>query len=137
MVRYPAVVVHGLVQARAALAPGRPVMLLSGPGAALYAGCGWWRALIARARAEFPAVPLDDVLDCADAAGYALAAFRIGQRMIVLSPDTPGWAAVASIAEELDAVVLPARPHALDLAARNAMRRLPAWLAGDNAAPLG
>ncbi len=137
MVRFPAVVVHGLVDARAALEPGRPVTLLSGLGAALYAGCGWWRALIARARGEFPAVPLDDVLDCADAAGYALAAFRIGQRMIVLSPDTPGWPAVVAIGAGRGAVVLPARPPALDLAARNAMRQLPAWLAGDNAAPLG
>ncbi len=48
----PAVIVHGLDDARAALAPGRPVTLLSAPGAALYAGCGWWRALVRLAQAE-------------------------------------------------------------------------------------
>src|SRR5262249_21900556 len=72
--QYPAVVVHGWTDARAALAPGRPVTLLSARGAALYAGAGWWRALVARARAGHPAVPLEDILDCADASGVALGA---------------------------------------------------------------
>ena len=49
----PAVVIHGLPDALAALRSGRPVTLLSGPGAASYACCGWWRALVARARADF------------------------------------------------------------------------------------
>lgn len=48
----PAVIVHGLDNARTALAPGRPVTLLSAPGAALYAGCGWWRALVRLAQVE-------------------------------------------------------------------------------------
>ena len=85
--QYPVVVVHGLADARAVLAAGRPVTLLSASGAALFAGCGWWRALVGRARAEFPAVAVDDILDCADAPGLALGAFRIGQRCIV----RPQW----------------------------------------------
>ena len=88
---YPAVVVHGLADARTVLAVGAPVTLLSAAGAALYAGCGWWRALIARARAEHPDIPIDDILDCADAPGLALGALRIGQRRIVLDPAAPGW----------------------------------------------
>ena len=46
--RYPAVIVHGLGDARLALSVGLTVTLLSAPGAALYAGCGWWRALVQR-----------------------------------------------------------------------------------------
>src|SRR5689334_18677107 len=46
---YPAVVIHGLADARTVLAAGSPVTFLSAPGAALFAGCGWWRALIERA----------------------------------------------------------------------------------------
>jgi hypothetical protein len=127
-VRHPAVVVHGLPHARAALAAGRAVTLLSGPGAALFAGCGWWRALIERARAEYADVAVDDILDCADASGLALGALRSGQRVIVLDPIAPGWQSVASIAASLGGSVLTARPPALDMADRGAARRLHVWL---------
>lgn len=130
MIFPPAVVVHGLRQARAALAPGLPVTLLSARGAASYAGCGWWRALMQAAGAEF------DILDCADAPGYAMAALRIGQRAIVLDPG-PAFAAVSAAAATLGAIVLAERPVALDLAEPGAERRLLAWLQGDNATRLG
>ena len=126
--QYPVVVVHGLADARTVLAAGRPVTLLSASGAALFAGCGWWRALVGRARAEFPAVAVDDILDCADAPGLALGAFRIGQRCIVLDPGAPGWSSVAAIAASLGGMVLTARPPALDMADRAAVRRLHGWL---------
>jgi hypothetical protein len=126
----PAVIIHSLADARSALQIGAPVTLLSAPGAALYAGCGWWRAMVQRARAEFPHVPMTDILDCADASGQALAAVRIGQHMLVLTPDAPGWDAVAAIAAQQGGTVLSARPPALDLAAGNARRRLAAWLRG-------
>ncbi len=124
----PAVVVHGLDHARAALAEGVPVTLLSAPGAALYLGCAFWRALVARATVEHPDVPASDILDCADAAGQALAALRIGQHIVVLTPDAAGRGAVAAIAASAGAVLLAARPPALDLAERGAARRLGAWL---------
>ena len=117
MIRFPSVTVHGFDQATAALAPGRPVTLLSAPGAALYAGCGWWRALISAARAVHPATEADDILDCADAAGRALEALRAGQMILVLEADAPGFAAVAAAAAEAGATLLPSRPPALDLAA--------------------
>jgi hypothetical protein len=111
---YPAVIVHGRADAVAALAKaaaeGTPVTLLSAPGAALYAGCGWWRALIESARAEFPNVACIDVLDCADATGHALAALRIGVSRLVLWPEAPGRDAVVSIAESLGGFVLAAAP---------------------------
>lgn len=127
-VRYPAIVIHGLADARAALVVGRPVTLLSAQGAVSFAGCGWWRAVIARARSEHAAVPMDEILDCADASGLALGALRMGQRRIVLSPTAPGWHAVAAIAASLGGEVLTLRPPALDMADRNAARRLHDWL---------
>jgi hypothetical protein len=125
----PAVVVHGLADARQALRAGRPVTLLSAPGAALFAGCLWWRELLAAARAAHPATPAADVLDCADAPGPAMAALRAGQRLLVLAPAIPAFAAVRSAAATLGAIVLAERPPALDLAEPGARRRLARWLA--------
>jgi hypothetical protein len=126
--QYPAVVIHGLTDARAVLALAMPVTLLSAPGAALYAGCGWWRALIDRARREHPEVPVDDILDCADASGLALGAIRTGQRRLILLPAAPGWHAVATIAASHGGEVLTSRPLSLDMAERGSRRRLHDWL---------
>jgi hypothetical protein len=104
---------------------------LSARGASLYAGCGWWRALIMAAEAPF------DILDCADAPGHAMASLRIGQRALVLDPACRAFAAVAAAAATLGARVLADRPVALDLADPGAERRLVAWLQGDNAKRLG
>jgi hypothetical protein len=126
--QYPAVVVHSLADARTVLALGRPVTLLSATGAALFAGCGWWRALIERASTDYGDASLDDILDCADASGLALGALRIGQRRIVLNAAAPGWASVAAIATSLGGEVLTLRPHSLDMADRASARRLADWL---------
>ncbi|MDN3564001.1 hypothetical protein ACFQY5_01645 [Paeniroseomonas aquatica] len=113
----PAVVVHGLAEARAALALAGPagVVLLSAPGAAGSLGPGWFQAIVAAARAAHPAVPCRAVLDCADAPGHALAAFRAGIATVVLDPACPAFAAVAGAAAACGARVWPARPPALDL----------------------
>ncbi|HEY1931020.1 MAG TPA: hypothetical protein VGG99_03330 [Acetobacteraceae bacterium] len=139
---FPAVIVRGLEDARLALSEGRPVTLLSAPGAALYAGCGWWRALVRQARAEFPDVAVADVLDCADGSGHALAALRIGQSWLVLARAAPGWGEVAAVAAAQGGGVLDTAPQALDLATRGAARRLHDWLQmgttlGDRKPPLG
>ncbi len=135
----PAVIVHGLADVRLALAPGRPVTLLSAPGAALYAGPAWWRALLGAA-GPGPAEVVD-ILDCADGSGAALAALRVGQIRLVLWPEAPGAAAVRTVAEAQGGFVLPAAPPALDLGARGAERRLADWLlratTGDKTAPFG
>jgi hypothetical protein len=127
----PAVTIHGLDQARAALAPGVPVTLLSAPGAGIYAGAGWWQALIAAA-APPPHTP--DVLDCGNAPGRALEALRCGQRLLILhrAPHcTPAvWQDIAERAARQGAALLPTRPPSLDLADRGAARHLAGWLAG-------
>ncbi len=142
MFSHPAVIVHGLDDVRAALAPGQRLLLLSAHGAALYAGVGWWMALMRAARAEFPGVAGADILDCADAPGRAMEALRAGQTAIRLDRACPAWPRVAAVARDLGADLLAERPPALDLAAHGAVRRLPVWLetgwrAGDKAAKLG
>jgi len=131
MLRPPAVVIHGLPDARTALAPGFPVTLLSASGAALFGGCLWWREVVARARAESPGVAVHDVLDCADASGQAMAALRIGVVHLVLWQEAPGWDAVAAIARSQGGEVLAEPPPALDLADSRAGRRLRDWLGRD------
>jgi hypothetical protein len=135
----PAVIVHGLADARRALGLGRPVTLLSAPGGALFLGCAMWRAMVARARSERPDVMAPDILDCADATGHAFSALRLGQRHLVLWPAAPGRAALLGAAGLLGATVLETAPPALDLADRKAARHLAAWLgaADDSTAGLG
>lgn len=124
-----AIVVHGLRHAVAALRPGLPVTLLSAHGAGVFAGSGWWRALIDAAMAEHPDTTCTDILDCADAPGAAMAALRLGQRRLILSADCPAFAAVSAAAVACGAEVLAVRPAALDFAGNGAVGLLKAYLA--------
>ena len=128
MVIHPVVIVHGVADAQAALAVGAPVTLLSSPGAALFAGCLWWREMVAAARAGYPHAIATDILNCADASDMAMGALRSGVCRLVLWPQASGWQAVAEIAEREGGFVLRQAPEALDMAARNATRQLRAWL---------
>ena len=128
MMLNPAVIVHGVADAVATLALGQPVTLISAPNAGMFAGCLWWQSVIAAARSEHHHTEAIDILDCADASGMAMGALRHGVCRLVLWPDTPGWAAVAAIAERQGGFVLSHAPPALDLAKRDAFRRLHAWL---------
>jgi len=118
--------VHGLQHARAALAPGLPVTLLSGPGAGAYAGVGWWRALMAQAADG--GLPPPDILDCGDATGRALEALRAGQRLLVLTAPPLLFTDVAARAASLGATVLAEAPASLDLGPPGTVRRLTDWL---------
>jgi hypothetical protein len=129
----PAVTVHGLVQARAALAAAGPrgVLLLSARGAGGFAGPAWFLGVVAAANARTPHLA---ALDCADAPGTALAALRAGVRLVVLDGACPAFAAVRAAAAECGAQLLPDRPPSLDLATldlrrRDDLARLAAWLA--------
>ena len=135
MFSHPAVIVHGIDHVRQVLRAGRPVVLLSGPGAALYAGTGWWLALMAIGRAEYPATQAADILDCGAAPGRALEALRAGQRAIRLDTSVPAWPTLTSIADRLGAQVFADRPPAIDLGHGEAWR-LDVWLAGDTGAKL-
>ena len=123
MILPPAVTIYGLAHARAAVALGLPVLLLSAPGAAAYAGCGWWRAVMAQL--DQPSVP--DALDCSTQPGRALEALSTGCKLLILLP-CPAWDDVADRAARCGATVLPTRPPSLDMGGRNAAWLLPGWL---------
>ena len=76
----PVLVVHSLSQAIAALTAaaraGRPVVLISAPGAGSYVGPGWFGALVDAAREAVPKARFCALLDCGADVGAALAAIR-------------------------------------------------------------
>eukprot|EP01037_Dinobryon_pediforme_P010911 gene10911-10993_t len=131
----PAVVVHGTSHANAVLRLGVPVVLLSAVGAARLGGPAWWRAMVNAARKDHPASPCIDILDCVDAAGLAMAALRLGQRHLLLWPESPAFAAVSDAASCLGARVFAVRPPALDLSERGALRHLEEYLRPKNPDP--
>lgn len=129
----PGVVIHGLDQARLALAMQSPLTLVSGPDAASYAGIAWWRALMRLIGDEHG--PMPDVLDCGANPAQAVEALRAGCRTLVLAPG-PAWVDVADRARRMGALLLGARPPAFDLAQlrpRDARYHLAAWLRSANA----
>jgi hypothetical protein len=110
------VTVISLSQAKAALAAAEaldvPVVLISAPGAAASAGAGWFDALVSLARAAYPTVRTECVLDCGDAPGHALGALRHGFKIIRYSG--ANQKEIEEIAEKSGANVLRKRPDALD-----------------------
>ncbi|UCH74133.1 MAG: hypothetical protein JSU82_17790 [Rhodospirillales bacterium] len=121
----PAIVVHGLAHAEAALAAaaglGVAVTLISAEGAAGYAGPSWFRMVVEEARAAHPEAQVTAVLDCGDMPGYALAALRDGAQIIRFSGDTADK--IADIAAQCGAQIIAERPAALDLAPVERARR--------------
>ncbi|HEY7608886.1 MAG TPA: hypothetical protein VIF14_06610 [Alphaproteobacteria bacterium] len=105
-------VVGSLAEARAALTGARgAVVLASPPGAARYLGVGYFWALVEAARAEFPGIAIDAVMDCADDPGRALSALRMGFRSVVLRGHPRARAGVAAIARALGARLLRQAPR--------------------------
>lgn len=113
----PAIVVHSLTHAVAALeaaaAAHRDIALLSAPGAGIYAGAGWWQALVEAARAAVPGAKFAAVLDCGGDAGAAQAAFRAGVEAMIFTGRADVAARLAGIAQQAGIGLLTARPHPL------------------------
>ena len=113
-----ALVIHGIDDALQAVAAarslGRPVTLISAPGAAAYAGPLWFKALIERARAAAPDLTVSGVLDCDDDAGHALAALRAGIEAIVFTGDDAVADKLSAMAEATGAHVQRTRPPCCD-----------------------
>jgi hypothetical protein len=115
-----AVTVHGLEDALAAAAAaaalGRPVRLLSAPGAAAYAGAGWFAALVRLARQRQPQAALAATLDCGDRPELVQGALRAGLDDLVFTGPAAVAARLADIAGQRGARLRRRRPPALDLA---------------------
>jgi hypothetical protein len=117
----PSIVIHSLAHAVAALnaasATDRDIILLSAADAGIYAGAGWFKAVVAAARNAVPAARFSEILDCGDHAGAAQAALRAGIATVIFTGRADVAERLAAIAEQQDSRLLTARPrHVLDLA---------------------
>ncbi|HET6223875.1 MAG TPA: hypothetical protein VFE11_16990 [Dongiaceae bacterium] len=131
-----AIIVHELAHARAALTAaaerGVPVALWSAPGAAAYAGAGWFSAVLARAAAAVPAARFSGVLDCADRPDLVQAALRQGLAEVCYRGPDGLARRLADIAHQRQATLHRRRPPALDLGdARDPLVACRQWLARD------
>jgi len=113
-----AITVHCLEHAAAAVAAAagaeRPLLLLSAPSAAGYAGPAWFAALADAAHEAAPTAEILPILDCGDRAGYALAALRHG--LPGIRYNGAATERVRALAEAHGAILLTERPDSLDLA---------------------
>ena len=113
-----AIIVHGVDDALAAVAAARslgaPLVLISAPGAAAYAGPGWFLEIVGQARAAGPGLAVSGLLDCADEAGHAMAALRAGAKAIVFTGGDVIAEKLTAIAAATAATVHRARPPAFD-----------------------
>ena len=98
------IVVHTLAHAVGALAAARravrPVTILSAPDAGIYAGPGWFGAVIATARELVPDARFSAFLDCGDQPGAALAAIRAEIEGIIFTGRADVAARLADIAHQ-------------------------------------
>ena len=100
----------------AAAAAGRPVVIASAPDAGIYAGPGWFGAVLRSAREAVPAAEFDALLDCGDDAGAAMAAIRAGIPAVVFTGRPDVARRLADIAAQAGATLIAERPRpALDL----------------------
>jgi hypothetical protein len=108
-------VVHSLTQAVAAASAtaeaGRPVVIASAADAGIYAGPGWFKAVIDAVRAAAPAAQFSAVLDCGDDAGAVQSAIRAGIDAIVFTGRADVAARLQAIAEESNSRILTERPQ--------------------------
>lgn len=112
-------VVHSLSQARAAVSAAAAhksaVTLLSAPGAAGYAGIGWFAAVIRAAHESQPQVEVTGILDCGLRADLVQAAFRQSVSQVVFRGDARLLRPLRDIARQQGAKILRRRPAACDL----------------------
>jgi fructose/tagatose bisphosphate aldolase len=113
----PAIVVHSLSHALAALTAAseasRPIIILSAPDSGIYAGPGWFKALVDAAREAVPEANATFILDCGDDAGAAQGAIRAGIEALIFSGRADVAERLAEIATARGLRLLTKRPTAL------------------------
>ena len=130
----PAILIHGVDDARAALRAaqetGRPVTVISAPGAAAYGGPAWFDNVVRHARAECPHARVTAILDCDDAAGYTLGALRYGIKHVRFDGRADVTAKLREIAAAQGATLITEEFATLDLrGARDPLATCRTWLA--------
>jgi hypothetical protein len=131
-----AVVVHDLGQALTALAVaeqrGTSIAIWSAPGAASYAGVGWFAAIVRLSVAARPKAKALFVLDCADRADLVQEAFRMGVRDVCFTGRSAAAERLVDIARKSRARLHRQRVAALDLSGPiDCERRLRDFLGGN------
>ena len=115
----PRIVIHSLEQARAALEAAREldedVILESPAEAASYLGPLWFKALLETLSEEAPEVEIDGLLDCGDAPGHVLAAFRAGIHRVRFTGSSEMRQRLQEIGESFEASVEGEPQPSLDL----------------------
>jgi delta 1-pyrroline-5-carboxylate dehydrogenase len=107
---------HAVGALRAAARAARPVMLLSAHDAGIYAGPGWFGALVEAAREAVPDARLAALLDCGDRPGAALAAIRGHIEGVIFTGRADVARRLANIARQHGVRLVNERPAAgLDL----------------------
>lgn len=127
-------IVHSLSQAKAAVlvavAHKSAVTLLSAPGAAAFAGAGWFAAVIRAARESQPDADLLGILDCGSRPDLVQAALRQGLSQVVFRGDARLLRPLRDIARQQGGTILRRRPAACDLRhAADPEAACRAWLA--------
>ena len=118
----PAIIVHSLGHAigalRAGARTGRSIILSSAPEAGVYAGPGWFKALVEAAHEAVPDACFSAILDCGDQAGAALAAIRAQIERVIFTGRADVASRLADIARQHGVRLETTRPAAvLDLGA--------------------
>lgn len=129
-----AVTVHGLEDALAAAAAAAavpaPLTLMSAPAAGVYAGAGWFAALIAAVRAAHPGIEVQATLDCGAGFGAVLAALRAGHKHLIFTGPPDQTATLTALAAAQNATIACSRPPSLDLRpCRDKVTACRVWLA--------
>lgn len=83
---------------------------MSAPDAGIYAGPGWWTALIEAARAAVPAARFRSALDCGNEPGAAMAAIRAGAEAVIFTGRIDVAERLSAIAAAKGARLLTKRP---------------------------
>ncbi|MBV8779499.1 MAG: hypothetical protein JO258_20100 [Alphaproteobacteria bacterium] len=86
---------------------------MSAPDAGVYAGAGWFKALIEAARQAVPLARFDAILDCGDRAGAVQGAIRTGIGTVVFNGRADVAERLAEIAQQAGGTLLATRPRSL------------------------
>ena len=115
----PAIIIHDLAQAEAALMAardlGRSVTLTSAVGAIGYLGPRTFLKIVDAAAAAVPEARFETVVNCGGEPGLALAALRHGATRIAVDIGTTTAERLADIARQQGATILPPPVGGLDL----------------------
>ncbi|HEV2189771.1 MAG TPA: hypothetical protein VGR70_21360 [Stellaceae bacterium] len=104
---------HAVAALQAATAADRDIVLLSAPGAGIFAGAGWFAALIDAVRSAVPTAKFTAILDCGDDAGAAQAALRAGVEAAIFTGRADVAERLTAIAQQARVSLLTTRPQPL------------------------